>query len=216
VTLSDAKRRLLEHLARRSGATVAELADVLALTPAAIRQHLNHLLADGLVTQAHGSSRQGGRGRRPGAWQVADRGREVLPDRHRELAEDLLHSMDHVLGAEQFQAVLADRDQRQRERYRATIGDGPLRDRVGRLAQQRSNEGYVAEVRVSSTGADGALELIEHHCPVAAAARACGGLCDGELETFRAVLGASVTVERRMHLGSGDHCCSYEVRPLRS
>ena len=73
----------------------------------------------------------------------------------------------------------------------------------------RSAEGYMAEVQ--STGR-GAYLLIENHCPVCAAARACRGLCRSELEVFQAALGPDVEIERADHLLTGARRCSYRVR----
>jgi predicted ArsR family transcriptional regulator len=53
--------------------------------------------------------------------------------------------------------------------------------------------------------------LVEHHCPVCEAARACTGLCRTELDLFRATLGPDVEVERTQHLLSGDARCAYRV-----
>jgi predicted ArsR family transcriptional regulator len=55
--------------------------------------------------------------------------------------------------------------------------------------------------------------LIEHHCPVCDAARACQGLCRSELELFRSVLGPELEVTREQHLLSGDERCVYRVEP---
>ena len=53
--------------------------------------------------------------------------------------------------------------------------------------------------------------LVEHHCPIAEAARACTGLCQSELELFQRVLGDDVVVERTQHLMAGDMRCAYRV-----
>ena len=60
---------------------------------------------------------------------------------------------------------------------------------------------------------DGALVLIEHHCPICVAASACQNLCRSELQLFRAVLGDDVEVERTQHLLAGDRRCAYRVTP---
>ncbi|HEV2310721.1 MAG TPA: hypothetical protein VGU73_09365, partial [Acidimicrobiia bacterium] len=57
-----------------------------------------------------------------------------------------------------------------------------------------------------------AVLLVEHHCPVCTAAAACTGLCRGELDLFRTVLGDDVEVERTQHLLSGDARCVYRIR----
>jgi predicted ArsR family transcriptional regulator len=82
--------------------------------------------------------------------------------------------------------------------------------RVNALAKQRSAEGYLAEVVRDK---DGAVLLVEHHCPICTAASACQGLCRSELDLFRAALGDDVTVERTQHILSGDVRCAYRVTP---
>jgi predicted ArsR family transcriptional regulator len=92
----------------------------------------------------------------------------------------------------------------------------------------RTVEGYMAEVlperaeAVAAGGDDDAdadgepgFLLIEHHCPICEAAESCQGLCRGELELFRTVLGDDVSVERVQHLMAGDLRCTYRVRPTR-
>jgi predicted ArsR family transcriptional regulator len=79
---------------------------------------------------------------------------------------------------------------------------------VSALAKQRSVEGYMAEARPD--GDD--MLLIEHHCPVCSAASACAGLCRGELDLFRGVLGPDVMVERTQHLLAGDARCVYRIQ----
>ena len=61
---------------------------------------------------------------------------------------------------------------------------------------------------------DGSWTLVENHCPICAAAEVCQGLCAGELELFRRVLGARV--ERTEHLLDGARRCVYRITPSRS
>jgi predicted ArsR family transcriptional regulator len=91
-----------------------------------------------------------------------------------------------------------------------------LQDRVQRLAELRADEGYLAEAKRLDDGprnGHGGVMLIEHHCPIRDAARACGALCSAELETFQRVLGPEVTVTRVQHVLSGDRRCAYRVEP---
>ena len=74
----------------------------------------------------------------------------------------------------------------------------------------RTAEGYLAEAVPQG---DGAVLLVEHHCPIADAARSCSGFCQGELELFRKVLGDDVVIERTQHLMAGDQRCAYRIRP---
>lgn len=205
--LSDAKRRLIEQLKRVDGATAPALAEQFGLTDTAVRQHLEALEAAGLVERA--ATPPAGRGRPPTTWRLTDLAAELFPDRHAELTVEVLNAVRDRLGADALDAVLAARGAQQVAAYRTKLGpvsDGlPLR--VRRLAEQRTAEGYLAEV-----AADGdALVLIEHHCPIAGAAQSCTGLCTNELETFRTVLGAGARVERTQHLLNGDSRCAYRI-----
>src|SRR2546422_644329 len=82
------------------------------------------------------------------------------------------------------------------------------RQQLERLAATRSAEGYMATVRKAG---DGWL-LVENHCPICAAARACQGFCRSELELFREVLGEGVEIERVEHVLAGGRRCAYSVR----
>ena len=107
-----------------------------------------------------------------------------------------------------MQRVLESRSAAQRTVYRARIdASAPLGDKLRALAKQRTEEGYMAEVRRDG---DGYL-FIENHCPICAAATVCQGFCSTELDLFREVLGPEVAVERGEHIVSGDRRCVYRV-----
>src|SRR3546814_9116142 len=72
--------------------------------------------------------------------------------------------------------------------YRARMDrQASLPKKLQALAEIRTDEGYMAEV----SKANGGYLLVENHCPVCAAAAACTGLCNMELEVFRKSLGRS-------------------------
>jgi len=56
-----------------------------------------------------------------------------------------------------------------------------------------------------------AFLLLEHHCPICAAATACQGFCRSELEIFRDALGRDAVVERVEHLLAGARRCAYRI-----
>jgi predicted ArsR family transcriptional regulator len=59
------------------------------------------------------------------------------------------------------------------------------------------------------------LLLIENHCPICAAARACQNFCRAELEVFRQALGEGAEVTREEHLLLGARRCAYRITPRR-
>jgi predicted ArsR family transcriptional regulator len=206
--LSDAKRRVLERLKRVESATAAELAAAFEVTEAGIRQHLDRLEGHGLVERHPGAA--SARGRPPVRWSLTPLAADLFPDRHADLTVELLDSIRAAVGEEGLDRVIDARAERQQAAYQQVVPDAtaPLRRRVAALARQRTVEGYMAEARVDGD----AVLLIEHHCPVCLAAAACTGLCRGELELFRGVLGADVDVERTQHLIAGDPRCVYRIR----
>ena len=82
-----------------------------------------------------------------------------------------------------------------------------LGERVARLAEARTREGYMAESRAEGEG----YLLVENHCPICVAATVCQGFCRAELDTFRQVLGPDALVERTEHIVNGDRRCAYRI-----
>ena len=204
--LSDTKRRIVERLKRVESATATDLAAEFGLTDTALRQHLDALEDAGLVSRS--TSEPSGRGRPPVHWQLAPAAAEAFPDRHVDLTVELIGSIRSTLGKRALDRVIATRSDRQVAAYeRALAGAGDLSERVQRLAELRSDEGYLAESRADGDG----CVLIEHHCPIREAAAACGALCSAELEVFQRTLGPAVTVTRTQHVLAGDRRCAYRV-----
>jgi predicted ArsR family transcriptional regulator len=203
--VTDAKRRLVERLKRVDAATASELAAEFGLTDTAVRQHLESLQDLGLVHRTEGSAN--GRGRPAAKWQLSPASLSMFPDRHGDLTVEILASIRAELGDDALDRVIDSRSRRQTEQYRAVVGVGSVAVRVRRLAEQRTAEGYLADV--ATDGAD--LVLIEHHCPICAAATTCQSLCRSELEVFQAVLGDDVRVRREQHVLAGDQRCAYRI-----
>ena len=208
--LTDAKRRIVERLKRVESATAPELAAEFGLTDTAIRQHLEALEALALVERS--ASDPVGRGRPPVAWRLTPVATSLFPDRHADLTVELIDSIRAALGEKGLAKVLGSRARAQEAGYLKVLPDPattPLAERIARLAEVRTAEGYLAEAIPEG---DGAMLLVEHHCPIADAARSCSGFCQSELELFRKVLGDDVVVERTQHLMAGDQRCAYRIR----
>jgi predicted ArsR family transcriptional regulator len=204
--LSTAKRSILQLLQRADALTTAEIASRLGVTGEAVRQHLDALEAAAMV--ARSADGTGRRGRPSHRWSLGAQAIAVFTDRHADLAVDLIEAIRTTLGDAAVDEAVASRADRQLPAYASAISGAPLAERVERLAELRTTEGYAADV---VTGADGEMVLVEHHCPIADAARTCGALCSAELSLFRRALGADVVVERVQHLMAGDRRCAYRI-----
>jgi predicted ArsR family transcriptional regulator len=204
----DTKHRLLARLKRSTSASAAELAEEFGFTDTAIRQHLEALERAGLVERV--STAPSGRGRPPLAWRVTPASADAFPDRHADLTVELIDAVRTQLGDDALQSVLQARSARQKSTYSGELRRGSLLEKVQDLARLRTAEGYLAEAHDND---DGTVVLVEHHCPIASAARTCGDLCTAELDVFRSVLGPKITVQRRQHLLAGDPRCDYTITP---
>jgi len=200
--------RILLALKARGPLSTAELARLLGVTGEAARQQLLRLEAEGLI-EGRRESGSGGVGRPRQSWSLTGLAQQRFPDTHPELTVQLIRTIEQTLGAPALDRVIDARQEAQRQVYLGALrGARTLRERLDRLAAVRSAEGYMATVRKEG---DGWL-LIENHCPICAAARACQGFCRSELELFREVLGEAVDVERVEHVLAGGRRCAYRVR----
>src|SRR4030095_10903188 len=134
-------------------------------------------------------------------WRLTRDADRLFPDAYAELSVALIGAIGDAYGPAGVQRVLDSRCRGQPTVYRALLSGSPsLGDKLRGLAKQRTEEGYMAEVRRDGDG----FLFIENHCPICAAATVCQGFCSTELELFRDVLGPEVAVECGGHIVSED------------
>lgn len=203
-------RRAIVKLLKTEGPLgSAQLAERLGLTAMAVRLHMYALQGEGMVTA---EDRPVPVGRPAKSWRLTREADRHFPEAYAELSVALIDAMQETFGAEGLNRVLVSRCARQREEYGKRIRTADsLEKKLKELAQVRTEEGYMAEVRREEEG--GGFLLVENHCPICAAANACQGFCSTELDLFRSVLGPGVEVERVEHIVSGDQRCAYRVQP---
>ena len=163
------------------------------------------LAADGLVVP---TVERRGVGRPAHVWALTEAGNARFPDAHGELTAQLIGLIRTQLGEVVLDRLIDARAVESRAAYAAALeGAAGLGERVARLAEARTREGYMAE---SWTEGDGYV-LVENHCPICVAATSCQGFCRAELDTFREVLGPDASVERTEHIVAGDRRCVYRI-----
>ena len=197
--------RLLYQLKSRGPQPAATLAGACAITPMGAHKQLQSLQEQGLVS-AHDEADGPGRPKR--MWTLTAAGHARFPDRHGDLAVQLIRQAGAVLGPDAVDRLIAAREEEQRAGYDAALsGLATVGARVRRLAELRSGEGYMA--RAEKHGK--AWLLVEDHCPICAAATTCQGLCRSELQIFARCLGDGVRVERVEHVLAGGRRCAYRI-----
>jgi predicted ArsR family transcriptional regulator len=197
--------RFLVLLKTRGPQTAADLGKAAGVTAEAARQQLVRLAADGLAVA---TAEPRGVGRPAQVWGLTEAGNARFPDAHAELTAQLIGAIRAQLGEAVLDRLIDSRSAESRAAYAAALaGAADLGERVARLAEARTREGYMAESRKEGDG----YVMVENHCPICVAATACQGFCRAELDTFRAVLGPDVSVERTEHIVQGDRRCAYRV-----
>lgn len=200
---------LLFQLKMHGASHANDIAARLTISPQAVRERLNRLHADGLVDY---HDETGGVGRPKRLWRLTEAAWARFPDTHADLSVSLIEAIRQTLGEVALDTLIAHREAETERRYRAELeACETLADKVATLARLRDVEGYMAEWRPAPDG-DGFM-LIENHCPICIAARACQGFCRAELEVFQGALGPDCTVERTEHLLAGARRCAYLIKP---
>lgn len=191
--------------------TAAALGERLGLSPAAIRRHLDALVADGLLVErepARSALAGRGRGRPARAYAITDAGRAAFPHGYDDLATTALRYLRESGGDAAVEAFAEHRARDLEDRLRDSRSR-PVTVQV--LAGRLSAEGYPTDVR-ESAAASGPLagaQLCQHHCPVAHVAAEFPQLCAAETRMFERVLGTYV--QRLATIGHGDGVCTTHV-----
>jgi predicted ArsR family transcriptional regulator len=195
-------------LKTRGPQTAQALADQLHLTSMGVRRQLEAALERGLVSFEDVPGKVGRPVRR---WILTDAGHARFPDRHADLAVQLIAQVRTLFGEQALDRLVLAREEDSEAHYHSRVDpQAPLSERVAVLARLREAEGYMAEARVDE---DGSVLLVQNHCPICAAARVCQQLCRSELDVFARVLGPDCTVERTEHQLAGARRCAYRIRP---
>ena len=143
---SSTKQDILEYLLKHSQATALELAEVLDVSPQAIRRHLKDLEVQELVL--YSTLEQAGMGRPQHVYQLSRQGRDRLQrtasDRYGEFAVSLLDTLAETVGHDQVKSILQKQWERKAQEYRDRLGNGSLQERVANLVKFRQAEGFMA------------------------------------------------------------------------
>jgi predicted ArsR family transcriptional regulator len=202
------RNRVAQLLMHRGAATASELGQLLGLSPAAIRRHLDAMLADGLV-EGRERPRRGprGRGRPARVFTLTEAARESFPHTYDGLAVAALRWIAERGGSASIGAFAAAQVAGLEERCStamAEAGDDPLA-RAEALAAALTAEGYAAGASTIASGG----QLCQHHCPVAHVAAEFPQLCEAETQVISRLVGTHV--QRLATIANGDGVCTTHI-----
>jgi len=192
-------------------ATAAGLSARLGLTPAAVRRHLDNLIAEGMIETRIARPRGArGRGRPARLFVITDAGRSAFEHAYDDLATSALRFIAETAGPGAVTAFARQQTAGLESRYRAAVAAAPPERRVQALAAALSADGYAASAS-GAPGSAGSEQLCQHHCPVAHVAARYPQLCEAETEAFGRLL--DTPVQRLATIANGDGICTTHVTP---
>jgi predicted ArsR family transcriptional regulator len=197
------RERVARTLLELGPSTAAALADRLALTPAAIRRHLDHLVAEGAIEarepRVHGAR---GRGRPAKVFAITDLGRERFDQHYDDLAVQALRFLQETGGDAAVLELARRRVAPIEQHFDQIVAADPALTPSQALARALNQGGYAASVRQGPVGE----QLCQQHCPVAHVAHEFPQLCEAETEVISKVLGRHV--QRLATIAHGDGVCT--------
>lgn len=196
-------------VSERGPITAAEIAEVLGLTTAGVRRHLDQLVGDGAVRErelAPTGARK--RGRPARAYVLTERGHQALRGDYDALATSVLRFLRDQQGDEAVVAFARKQARALADRVAPELASASdTDDRSAILADALRREGYAASTRPVGRGTPLAgVQLCQGHCPVQHVASEFPQFCEAEAEVFSELLG--VHVQRLASLAHGDHVCT--------
>lgn len=208
-TLSPTRRRVLDRLKAEGESTAPELAARLGLTASAIRQHLEALRTEGLVTVSESPSELRSRGRPRRRWRLSAAADALYPRAYADLTNELL---GYVEGTEPelLDEIFSRRRDRRIAGTKARLCGLPLPEKVAELSRILDEDGYLADW---TDAGDGSYLVTERNCAIVGVAERYGQACGSEMEFIRAAL-PEAHVERITHIVSGGLHCTYRIEPV--
>jgi predicted ArsR family transcriptional regulator len=209
-------RDAVARLVQESGPlTAAALAERLELSPAAVRRHLDALVAQGILAEVEpraSAFRPRGRGRPARTYALTDAGRASFGHAYDDLASTALRYLRTAGGNAAVVAFAEHRARTLGDRIAARLaarpaGQGPAEtaQQAGLVAQVLTEEGYAASAAPAGQG----TQICQHHCPVAHVAAEFPELCEAETRALAAAMGTYV--QRLATIAHGDGVCTTHV-----
>ncbi len=200
--------RVARSILENGSSTAAALAERLDLTPAAVRRHLDHMVAVGAVEarepRVYGAR---GRGRPPKVFALTEAGRDTFDQQYDDLALQALRFLSETGGDDAVMEFARRRVADLETHYHEIVAADPEQSPAEALAKALTQGGYAASVRQGPVGE----QLCQQHCPVSHVAHEFPQLCEAETEVIGKLLGRHV--QRLATIAHGDGVCTTCIPP---
>ncbi len=198
------REAVVQQLLASGPLTAVALAEHIGFSPAAIRRHLDQLLAEGAIVSREASTLgPRGRGRPARTYLLTDVGRTRLPHAYDAMAVDALDFLLETAGPDAVTAFARRRAESLLDGVRDELAAATdLHAKSEILARALTGAGFSASVEQVGVGE----QLCQHHCPVAHVAARFPQLCEEEMTVITQALGTYA--QRLATIARGDSFCT--------
>ena len=197
--------------------TPVALAELLNLTSAAIRKHLDTLTEDGLVECSERApygpgalSATRGRGRPSRVFSLTAKGRAAFGEREVSIALSAVKFLEQTAGEQavvDFATAIA---QAFAEKHSHISECETVEERVEALVAALNVDGYASDI---TQGVSDSTQICQHNCPIGDVAAEFPQMCEAERAMFSDLLGVHVT--RLATIAKGNSICTTMVPQIR-
>ncbi len=197
------KGKIVTELRRRHSATAVDLAESFGISTNAVRQQLLTLERDGYVVE---KSVRRGPTKPTLEYSLAPAADALFPQRYDKMLNAVLTEVRESFGASALETVLGKLGDRAAAKYRAKLTATDVKGRTYQLAALLRENGVEADV---VEGADGGIELREHHCPYGQTVGEHPEMCS----IIHTVLTETVSPLARQveSIATGGYACRFEI-----
>ena len=204
-TLHETRQKIIEHLKEKDRSTVEELAEVVDLTPMAVRYHLNVLQSENLIFASELRRPTAGRGRPQQVYQLTEKADELFPVDYYSLTGYLLEELTLRLGKDGISELFDRIAERLSEEAPLPKPGQSIEARLDEVTAFLSNKGFVVDWEYE----DGKYLIHAYSCPYRQLAKDHAQVCLLDKHVITTMMNASPS--RVACLSNGDSHCTYQL-----
>lgn len=202
--LTSSRREILNLLKVNGGMTADQVSRAIGTTAVAVRQHLQTLEAEGLVTSY---TERRPVGRPVQVYVLTSKADDLFPKNYPLFIKVLLEELKELVEPSVVEQLFKRIKERLKADYSPHLKGKTPEEKVVELARLRDVAGYMTEVQRE----DGVFFLVEHNCAISKVAQDHPQTCQVELDLFQELI-PEAEVTRVCHIASGDPVCRYAIR----
>lgn len=202
--MNTTRDQILRAIKTKGQASIAELAEMFAISVVSVRHHLSALQGDGLVQSAEVRH---GVGRPHLVYTLTSAAQERFPAKYVQLSERLLDEIKAASSSPAIAAMFTRMAENVVAEHKASFEGKPLEAKMEVLIEMLGAEGFMAEWNHSGE----TISLTEHSCPYIHIGQRHPEICALDTTLIRQALSAEV--EKTTCVLDGAERCVFVITP---